>query len=335
MKKTILLASLISIGFAASAQSAEANSKEIMSSLPQIGFGKAIERLDESLKQYPDNYELLQDKVLVNYYNRNFSNVISLGKPLLERGDAQDMIFQLVGSAYNSIVQYKDAIKVLSKGVNKFPNSALLYENLGNAYLSDEKPKDAAATFEKGIQVDPNISGNYYSLAKIYATNGNPLWSVIYGEMFVNLESLTPRTKEIKILLFDQYKALFSSSTIIRKYISSGKPFEKAVATTLEKYTNILSDGVTTESLIALRGQFIVDWFQSDNYKTFPFRLFDRERQLLKQGNFEAYNQWLFSSSNEAAYNNWASLHQDDLNAFNAFHRSVIFKPLKGEYYSH
>lgn len=334
MKKTFLLASLLSLGIGAMAQSAEADSKDIMGSLQDIGFGKAIERLDASLKQYPDNYELLQDKVLVNYYNRNFSNVISLGKPLLERNDVQDLTFQLVGSAYSSIVQYKDAIKVLSKGISKFPNSALLYENLGNAYLNDEKPKEAASTFEKGIQVDPNISGNYYSLAKIYANN-NPLWSVLYGEMFVDLESLTARTKEIKILLFNQYKALFASSTVIGKYISSGKPFEKAVATTFEKYTNILSDGVSTESLIALRGQFIVDWFQSDNYKTYPFRLFDRERQLLKQGNFEAYNQWLFSSSNEAAYNNWASLHQDDLNAFNTFHRSVIFKPLKGEYYSH
>ncbi len=88
-------------------------------------------------------------------------------------------------------------------------------------------------------------------------------------------------------------------------------------------------------SLVSLRGQFIVDWFQGEAYKQFPFRLFDRERQLLKQGNFDAYNQWLFSSSNEAAYNNWADNNADQMKAFENYHRNVIFKPSSHEYYAH
>ncbi|WP_447640475.1 MULTISPECIES: tetratricopeptide repeat protein [Chitinophagaceae] len=317
------------------AQSAEADSKNIMDNLKQAGFDKSIESLDASLRTYPDNFLLLKDKVLLNYLNRNFNNAISIGKPLLDRSDADEQIYVLVGSSYAAIADTKEASRVYKKGLAKFPKSALLYSNYGAVLESTGDLKEAIGVYEKGIQADPNVSGNYYSLAKLYAQNDNPLWSAIYGEMFVNLESLSQRTKEIKSLLFNQYKVLFAIKGNLDKYVNNGKPFEKAVATTYTKYKSILSAGITTESLIALRGQFIVEWFQSELYKQFPFRLFDRERQLLKQGNFDAYNQWLFSASNEAAYNNWAASNSDDLKAFENYHRSVVFKPSPNEYYAH
>lgn len=317
------------------AQSAEADSKSIMDNLQDNGFDKSIESLDASLRTYPNNYLLLKDKVLLNYLKRNFNDAISLGKPLLERPETDEQIYVLVGSSYAAIADTKEASRIYKKGIAKFPKSALLYSNYGAALEADGDKKEAIGIYEKGIQADPNISGNYYSLAKLYAQNDNPLWSVIYGEMFVDLESLSQRTKEIKSLLYNQYKVLFAIKGNLDKYISNGKPFEKAVATTFAKYSSVLSGGIATESLIALRGQFIVDWFQSDQYKQFPFRLFDRERQLLKQGNFDAYNQWLFSSSNEDAYNNWATNHDDEMKAFQDYHRRVIFKPDTNEYYAH
>lgn len=335
MKKILLLGVSLFALAQTYAQSAEADSKDIMDNLQQNGFEKTMDRLDASLKTYPDNYLLLKDKVMLNFLKRNFSDAITLGKPLLDRSEADEDLYILLGNSYTSIADTKSAERTFKKGISKFPKSALLYANYGPVLEADGDKKEAIAVYEKGIQADPNISGNYYSLSKLYAQYDNPLWSVIYGEMFVDLESLTPRTKEIKSLLLNQYKALFTTPGTLDKYSSNGKPFEKAVASTFAKYKSILSGGVGTESLIALRGQFIVDWFQSENYKQFPFRLFDRERQLLKQGNFEAYNQWLFSASNEAAYNNWTSNNPDDLKSFENYHRNVIFKPSPNEYYAH
>ncbi|MFT4204862.1 MAG: hypothetical protein QM610_13235 [Chitinophagaceae bacterium] len=317
------------------AQSVEADSKSIMDSLQANGFDKSIQSLDASLRNYPNNYLLLKDKVLINYLQRNFNNAISLGKPLLERQEADEDLYILIGNSYASIADNKEAGRVLKKGISKFPKSSLLYASYGNLLETSGSNKEAIAVYEKGIQADPNISGNYYNLSKLYAQNDNPLWSTLYGEMFVDLESLSDRTKEIKSLLFNQYKVLFAIKGNLDKYISNGKPFEKAVATTLAKYKDILSGGITTESLTSLRGQFVVEWYQGELYKQFPFRLFDRQRQLLKQGNFEAYNQWLFSSYNDAAYNNWAANNAEDLKAFENYHRNVIFKPSPNEYYPH
>ncbi|PZP51936.1 MAG: hypothetical protein DI598_02005 [Pseudopedobacter saltans] len=335
MKKLLLIGVSLFALMQSYAQSAEADSKDIMANLQDVGFEKSIERIDASLKTYPNSYVLLRDKVMLNYLRRNFNDAISYGKPLLDRSDANEDIFVLVGNCYAAIADTKEASKVFKKGLSKFPKSSLLYANYGNVLEADGDKKQAIDIYEKGIQADPNVSGNYYNLAKLYAQNDNPLWSVIYGEMFVDLESLSQRTKEIKSLLFNQYKVLFAVRGELDKYITNGKPFEKAVASTYAKYKSIFSNGITTESLISLRGQFIVDWFQSDLYKQFPFRLFDRERQLLKQGNFDAYNQWLFSAYNENAYNSWANNNAEEVKAFENYHRNVIFKPSPNEYYPH
>lgn len=335
MKKIFLIAFSLFVLVHSYAQSAEAEAKNIMSGLQDNGPEKTIASLDASLRTYPGNYELLKNKALVNFLKRNFNDVIALGKPLLDRPDADEQMYILVGNSYASIADTKEAAKVFKKGLSKFPKSAILNANYGPILEADGDKKQAIDIYEKGIQADPNISGNYYSLSKLYSQNDNPLWSVIYGEMFINLESLTDRTKEIKSLLFSQYKVLFAIRGNLDKYANNGKPFEKAVATTLAKYTSVLSGGITPESLIALRGQFLVDWFQSELYKQFPFRLFDRQRQLLKQGNFDAYNQWLFSTYNDAAFANWAANNDDQIKSFQNYYRNVIFKPSPNEYYAH
>ncbi|HSU26970.1 MAG TPA: hypothetical protein VLJ68_01205, partial [Chitinophagaceae bacterium] len=70
------------------------------------------------------------------------------------------------------------------------------------------------------------------------------------------------------------------------------------------------------------------------NAAKYPFRLFDFQRQLLQEGMFNAYNQWLFGTSeNLAAYDNWTKTHTEEYSAFTAFQRTRIFKMPAGQYY--
>ncbi len=66
--------------------------------------------------------------------------------------------------------------------------------------------KEAVKQWEKGIEVDPNHSGNYYNAAKYYYFTQDKVWSIVYGEIFVNLESYSKRTPEIKTILLNSYK---------------------------------------------------------------------------------------------------------------------------------
>ena len=64
----------------------------------------------------------------------------------------------------------------------------------------------------------------------------------------------------------------------------------------MNRQSALASQGINTEILTMIRTRFILDW--SNNYKTvFPYRLFEYHQQLLQEGMFEAYNQWVFGSS--------------------------------------
>ena len=93
------------------------------------------------------------------------------------------------------------------------------------------------------------------------------------------------------------------------------------------------ANGVTAETLSAVRTKFILDWF-TKNATRFPFRLYEYHQQLLKSGMFDAYNQWIFgTATNLPAYENWTKTHQEEYNKFDYFQRNRVFKVPAGQYY--
>lgn len=152
--------------------------------------------------------------------------------------------------------------------------------------------------------------------------------------MFLNIEPAGARTPEMKQLLFDAYKKYYNTA-------QSGTDVKKEKSDFIKQYTKILnnqsalaSSGITTASLSMIRTRFILEWFASNNDKM-PFRLFEYQRQLLKDGMFDAYNQWLFGpAENLATYKNWTDNHVSEYKAFDQLQKSRMFKPAPGEYYS-
>ena len=85
-------------------------------------------------------------------------------------------------------------------------------------------------------------------------------------------------------------------------------------------------EGINPESLTMIRTRFILDWDEKYASK-YPFRLFEYHRQLLKEGLFEAYNQWLFGSvQNLTAFQTWINTHADAYQQFVAFQQGRVFK---------
>jgi len=84
-----------------------------------------------------------------------------------------------------------------------------------------------------------------------------------------------------------------------------------------------------------IRTRFILDWFSDkETSAKFPFRLFDYQRQLIQQGYFDAYNQWIFGTAqNLVEYQTWTNLHAKESEEFTAFQKNRIFKIPLGQYY--
>jgi hypothetical protein len=82
-----------------------------------------------------------------------------------------------------------------------------------------------------------------------------------------------------------------------------------------------------------IRTRFILEWFEKDAAR-FPFRLFDYQRQLIKEGTFDAYNQWLFGSAqNLTAFQNWTVTHNEEYRLFTTTQRNRLFRAAANQYY--
>jgi hypothetical protein len=192
----------------------------------------------------------------------------------------------------------------------------------------------AIEQWERGIQEDPSFSGNYYNAARFYYYTKDKVWTLLYGEIFVNMESLTERAIAMKKLLLDAYKQkLFTDADLMSGTDKNTPEFAKAFLQTMSKEATLASRGITTETLTMIRTRFILDWFA--NYSgRFPFKLFDYQQQLIKEGMFDAYNQWLFGTVESLpSYDNWIKAHADAHASFTAFQRNRVFKIPAGQYY--
>jgi hypothetical protein len=109
--------------------------------------------------------------------------------------------------------------------------------------------------------------------------------------------------------------------------------FEKAVAETYDKQSSLTAKGITLETLNMIRTRFILDWYA--NYaKKFPFKLFDYQQQLIREGMFEAYDQWLFGPvHNLAAFDQWTKSNSETYTKFTTFQKGRIFKMPQGQHY--
>ncbi|HEX2608420.1 MAG TPA: tetratricopeptide repeat protein [Flavisolibacter sp.] len=292
-------------------------------------WDNAILVLNRALQQDPNNLSLQKDLTLSYYYKRDYSKALDHVKPLLERDDADVVVYQIAGNVYKALEEVKDADKMYKKALKKFPNSGALYSEYGEL-LWAKNDYEAIKYWEKGIEADPSNAGNYYNAALYYYYTKDKIWTLIYGEIFVNMEYLTERATQMKKLLLSAYKEKLYADM---KDDKTKSPFAKAVFQTFDKQASLVSKGITTESLNMIRTRFILDWFASYG-KKYPFKLFDYQQQLIRDGMFEAYNQWLFGAvENLPAYDQWSKNNPDAFNKFSAFQKSRVFKMPSGQYY--
>ena len=333
MKKYLLLSFLLiaSAGFAQSSDDVTAMHETANNFLKKGDYENAILVLNKALLIQPGDLQITKDLLFAYYLKRDFAKAIEIGKPLVEREDADVQSFQMLGMTYKSIAEEKEADKLYKKGLKKFPTEGILYSEYGDL-LAEKQPNEAIKIWEMGIEVDPNNAHDYYYLAKQYAEKRNAIWSILYAETFLNMESFTGRSTEMKNLLLSQYKIYFGAA---EKKAGSKKPdpFADAVAETFQKEAYQLGYGINPESLALIRTRFILEWYDKQNYR-FPFRLFEHQKQLLQEGLFEAYNFWLFGpAANLNTYQTWQQYHQEELNNLLTFIRSKVYKIQPGQQY--
>ena len=139
----------------------------------------------------------------------------------------------------------------------------------------------------------------------------------------------------MKAALLEAYKKLYLKGEVYKALKNSKTlPFEKLYLETLTNTVTMATEGITPDQLMAIRTRFILDWYAAKRNEKFPFRLFDNLQFMLKEGFFDAYNQWLFGTSdNIDAYDKWVSTHDKQAADFSNFQHSRVFKLANGQFY--
>ena len=291
----------------------------------------AILVLNKALQSDPENEQLLQDMALAYYYKKDFTQAKVYAKKLTDKDQLEIASYQIAGTVYRALDEVKEADKVYKKALKKYPNSGALFSEYGELLWS-KNDESAITEWEKGIQADPSFAGNYYHASTYYFFTKDKVLSIVYGEIFVNMEYLTERAREIKEQLLKAYKEkLYLNNTPDES--KPATPFAQAVYDTYQKQSALTAKGLTVETLTMIRTKFILDWYAQHAAK-FPFRLFDYQQQLLRTGMFEAYNQWLFGPiENLAAFDQWTKTNAEAYKKFTSFQRNRVFKMPSGQFY--
>ncbi|MBC8032710.1 MAG: hypothetical protein H7Y03_01085 [Chitinophagaceae bacterium] len=333
MKITLLvLFSLLSVVAGAQEEDPKALHETAKKYIQQSDYSNALLVLNKALEREPENSGLLKDQAFVYYLQRDYVKSTAVSQKLLDRKDADVQTYQIAAMPFKALDNTKELDRLYKKGLKQFPNSGVLYNEYGEL-LWGKEDYSAIRQWQKGIEVDPNLAGNYYNAAKYYYFTLDKVWSIIYGEIFVNVESYSRRTVEMKGILLNSYKKLFTDSDM-KKNQNDKNPLVSAFLNTMSKQAAIISRGITPESLIMLRTRFILEW-HSKSAAAFPHRLFEYQQQLIREGMYEAYNQWIFGAAQDlTAFQNWINTHQEEYNKFTSFQKGRVFKLLPNQFYN-
>jgi tetratricopeptide (TPR) repeat protein len=332
MKKILL--SLLSITLVLGAFAQEESIKDVARNYMRTGdWDNAILVLNRAIAQEPNNLEYQKDLAMTYYYKKDFARALKQVEPMVDRDDADEAVYQIAGNVYKALEEVKEAEKLYKKGLKKFPKSGPLYSEYGEL-LWAKQDYNAIKEWEKGIEMAPAFAGNYYNAALFYYYTQDKIWTIIYGEIFVNMEYLTERATEMKKLVLSSYKEKLFNNIDAGKEDKKKTAFAKAVQATYNKQASLVNRGMNAETLNMVRTKFILDWFNTYG-KNFPFKLFEYQQQLIKGGMFEAYNQWLFSSvENLPAFDQWTKNNADAYNKFTTFQKGRVFKMPSGQFYN-
>ncbi|WP_198315476.1 tetratricopeptide repeat protein [Chitinophaga tropicalis] len=349
MRESLLKLALVAGMFFSAATVSAQDAKELYNTATGFirsgDYSNAILVLNQALQLEPDNIEFRKQMGFAYYLQGDMNKAKNTIEPLLNKKEADAQLFQIAGNIYQSRQEWKTAQKLYEKALRRFPESGELYNDNGQLLMFLKIYEGGMGSYLKGIEKDPGFPGNYYNAAHAYSFTKDPIWTIIYGEIFVNLESYTTRTAEVRDLLMDAYKKLYNDPSLAAKALeitnTDKKSKRKAEAdfadlyrTSMGKQVSVVMSGIDAESLIMLRTRFLLDWYNFSNLK-FPYALFDYQRKLLKEGMFEAYNQWLFGPvASQSAYKSWTTMHKTEYDAFLQYQRNHPLKLRPDEYYN-
>ena len=310
----------------------------------------AIEILTNLDKEYPNNYNVLYEMCYAYWVTGEKKKGLEILKRLENHPAATFQVYHLEGNFLDEMGKSKEAIKAYNRGLERFPNAALLYVEQGRIAQKNEDYDKAVDLYEKAIEIDPSQPSAYICLALLYSDSYEPFWAIMYGEaarlLSMNLDAYQQYSERMSALLYNLYKEHINitnegDSTVIHTTLtkmneisitrdSSQVLFPLPIAFEEEMLEALMPEKeITLQSLIDVRGRFIDSFYERFN-DYYDVSILDFQRQVRESGNWQAYNMFLMGHGDPDAYQQWAETDptaEEQLNAFARWYNDHPFTP--------
>lgn len=322
LKQFLTIAFAIFFATTSSAQNKKAMAAEIsenaMKMLEEGKIDEAIVQLTKAAKLDPSDYHYPYEIGYAYQLKNDYPKALEQLKKVVKFRDADDLCYQFLGNLHDQAGDTAKALAAYKAGLKKFPNSGRLYMELGNVYFTHNDYEKAVYYYETGIDKDPTFSSNYFRAAIIFLDGTEKVWGMLYGELFVNLERNTDRTRSMSKLLYSNYQSQVKkeNDTAISISFSKVNSFGTSVYEPLMGKGFATANAIDMEAMCMARKTFIDEFYKENYAQQYPNSLFEYEKKISDLGYSEAYNHWILLQGDVTGFDAWKATHTKEYNAF-------------------
>lgn len=267
----------------------------------------------------------------------DYDNAIKQIEPLTRREDVTIDCYRILGNSYDLQGNYPQAVKLLNEGLKKFPEGGELYLDLGIIEYIRDNTGAALNYWEQGIANSPLYADNYFWASKILLNSNLKVWTVIYGEIFLNLERDSEKYKEVSKMVYDAYRAILGHQVVTdedqltftdKKFNGMTNALQNIFAQLESNYGSVFSseEKIPLRYIANMRQQFIYEWNKQykESYENVFFKFIN---EINNRGYFTEYSYWLTSAGNPDDFISYQKLNQSNYVKFLNYFAFEKYKP--------
>lgn len=289
-------------------------------------YSQAISGFQQLLMRMPGNPIVRRNLSQALLRSGNAAEAETILSELISDPSADAYTFVLAAQTQTALGSDKQGLKRLNLGLDKYPQSGLLYFEKGKYFERKEDPAEALKQYVAGIHAEPVFHLNYYEAARSFLKTDRFLWGMIYAEMFINLESETPRSKDVRKMLVSAYKRFFFTPDG-QKNLDGKNDFQNQLGGLYLKFSPVVTDGINPETITMLHTRLALEW-EAIPLKPYSSSLIGWYDELIREGHFDAYNQWLLGPAGPASdFEAWKKFHPEAIPEFEAYRKKNPYQP--------
>jgi len=269
-------------------------------------YDSAVVVFDRAYRLDTNKVEVRYEMALTYAAKRSFDSAESILRSIVTHPKATDKFYQLLSNIRAEQDDTSGARVVIDEGLKRFSASGRLHMEKGLLLLQARQLEAAVDEFEEGIQVDPGYHLNYYWAARSYSQGTERIWTLLYGEVLMNVDPNPSRLSIISDLVYRMHMRTYEDfRTTARMNYSLARKGAADASTQVDitfedRFDELMTMGasklrffqdfeIPLLSIDTMQTTFIKEWYRRGYDTLYPNAAIERHKAVLDAGFHTSY----------------------------------------------